>query len=74
MPNPPMSRQENEEEAWTSVDVRQAIRQQAQIVDLATDAFGPRVEGVLDGLDSEKLDEKVRADIAYNNAAKLLKL
>ena len=25
-------------------------------------------------LDSEKLDEKIRADIAYNNAAKLLKL
>ena len=25
-------------------------------------------------LDSEKLDEKVRADIAYNNAVKLLKL
>ena len=25
-------------------------------------------------LDGEKLDEKVRADIAYNNAVKLLKL
>ena len=25
-------------------------------------------------LDSEKLDEKVRADIAYNNAVRLLKL
>ena len=25
-------------------------------------------------LDNEKLDEKVRADIAYNNAVKLLKL
>jgi glucosamine--fructose-6-phosphate aminotransferase (isomerizing) len=45
-----LTEQETAEEAWTAVDVRRAIRQQADIARLAIDAFAPRVERVIDQL------------------------
>jgi glucosamine--fructose-6-phosphate aminotransferase (isomerizing) len=50
-----LTQQETAEEAWTAVDVRQAIRQQADIARLAIDAFGPRVEAVIDRIDASTL-------------------
>ncbi len=56
MPEQLLTDEETAEEAWTSVDVRQAIRRQADIVALAIDAFVPRVEAVLDAVQYDTLD------------------
>ena len=56
MANEMLTTEETAEEAWTAVDVRQAIRQQADIVDIAVEAFTPRVAKVLDGVDIDAID------------------
>jgi glucosamine--fructose-6-phosphate aminotransferase (isomerizing) len=51
LPNRMLTQQETAEEAWTAVDVRQAIRQQAQIARLAIEVFAPRDDEVLGQVD-----------------------